>query len=373
MHKITVLHIVEAFGGGIYRYFVDLCKVLDSEVRIKNIIIYSDQRKEVDLENIKTDFSTASSLEVVPMSREIHPVKDIKAVFQLKKVIEKYHPDVIHLHSSKAGILGRIAYRLASSKALLYYTPHGFSFLRTDISQTKRNFYFLIEKYAVQVLGGTIIACGDTEEMYAKKLGGETQLIRNGVRIAELDRSKVETTGSKKLTVITLARIAPQRNPAFFNLLALNYPEIDFVWIGDGALRSVLTAKNITITGWITDRDTVLHYLNDSDIYLQTSLWEGLPIAVLEAMFFGKPVIATNVIGNKDAVVHGETGFLIEDEKDFAEAIQKLTNPILRKKMGEAGAKRVREFFNATKNFSALVEWYVSEHEKKSSKRSKQK
>ena len=95
------------------------------------------------------------------------------------------------------------------------------------------------------------------------------------------------------------------------------------------------------------------------DVYLQTSLWEGLPIAVLEAMAFKKPVLATNVIGNKDVVLHGETGYLFDDEEELGGYIKLLLNESHRLSLGKRGLARVERYFDSNKNFKGLEEIYL--------------
>jgi hypothetical protein len=100
--------------------------------------------------------------------------------------------------------------------------------------------------------------------------------------------------------------------------------------------------------------------LNNIDIYMQTSLWEGLPIAVLEAMAMEKPVIATNIIGNKDIVVHNETGFLFDDISELEAYFEILQSANIRSDFGKKGLERCAEVFDKNKNFSQLVGIYRS-------------
>jgi glycosyltransferase involved in cell wall biosynthesis len=88
-------------------------------------------------------------------------------------------------------------------------------------------------------------------------------------------------------------------------------------------------------------------------------LWEGLPIAVLEAMAFKKPVLATNVIGNKDVVLHGETGYLFDDEEELGGYIKLLLNESHRLSLGKRGLARVERYFDSNKNFKGLEEIYL--------------
>lgn len=356
---MKVVHVVEALEGGVYTYFKDLSWFFGSEEIRKTVsttIIYSGHRNGVNPEKVQAEFSSGVKLIHLNMVREISPFKDLKSLYKLNRELKKINADIIHLHSSKAGVLGRIANFALFKKKKAFYTPHGYAFLRTDISKGSQNLYFTIEKSFQQVFGGTTIACGDTEFEIAKTIG-HSKLNRNGVDINSI-REYFLPHQNAKLTIGILGRITAARNPKLFNEIALRFPDFNFIWIGDGELRNLITAPNIQITGWILDQKTVLTTLNTIDIYLQTSIWEGLPIAVLEAMVLEKPVIATNIVGNKDIIVQNETGFLFDaiNELDtYFEALKNLENRII---FGEKAFKRCQELFDKNQNFKQLLELY---------------
>ena len=353
------VHIIEALGGGVYTYFRDLSTFFGDDEINKNIettIIYSGNRKEIDAQKIKSEFSDGVNLIQVNMVRELSPFEDLKSTYQLVKELKKINPDIIHLHSSKAGVLGRVAFFFLFKKKKLFYTPHGYSFLRTDISKTVKNIYWGIEKNFQRFFGGTIVACGDTELEIAKGIGN-AKLVRNGIDIANV-QEYFAPHQNEKLTIGIMARITAARNPEMFNHIALKFPDFNFVWIGDGELRPFITAPNIRITGWILDRKTVLKELNNIDIYMQISLWEGLPIAVLEAMALQKPVIATNIIGNKDAVLHNKTGFLFTDISELENYFEILKDPKTRSEFGENALARCHDLFDKNQNFKQLLALY---------------
>jgi hypothetical protein len=356
---LKVVHIVEALAGGVNTYFTELSfffGATEIKTDVDTTIIYSSKRPEVDSKKIKTDFSKGISLIELNMVREFSPFQDLKSLMQLLKELKRIQPDVIHLHSSKAGVLGRIACFLLFKKTKLFYTPHGYSFLRTDTSSFNKKMYRLIEGSFQRIFGGATIACGDTEYQIAKSIG-ESHLVRNGIDIKEVQKYCVKNDNDI-LTVGIVGRITSARNPALFNEIALTYPGINFVWIGDGELRHLLTAANIEITGWFLDRQDALITLNRIDIYIQTSLWEGLPIAVLEAMAMKKPVLATNIIGNKDVVVHNETGFLFDDILQLTSYIEILKEEEVRNRFGEKGLERCQDLFDSSKNFTQLIALY---------------
>ncbi len=359
---MRVVHVVEALAGGVTTYFKDLSNffgAVENSKGIETTIIYSDNRKEVDSEKVENEFSHGVDFVKINMVREFSVVNDFISTLKLIKTLKKIKPDIVHLHSSKAGVVGRIAcFFVFNKKIKIYYTPHGYSFIRTDISSFSKKIYWFIEKNIQFIFGGTTIACGDTEYKIAKKIG-KSILNRNGISVNEINQyyNKPE---NDVLTIGIVARITNARNPVLFNNIALRYPHYNFIWIGDGELNYKLNAPNIKITGWFMDTKSVLIELNNIDIYLQTSLWEGLPIAVLEAMALKKPVIATNVIGNKDAVLNNETGFLfnsIEELDNYFLFLSEEKNRII---FGEKALERCYAFFDKNKNFSSLSSIYIN-------------
>ncbi|MFV0237926.1 MAG: glycosyltransferase [Flavobacteriales bacterium] len=357
MNKLKVVHIVESFGGGIYSYLKDLSFFLHQKPNIENFIIYSDKRKEINNTKIIQDLDNKAKLIKIDMERNIAPFKDIKATLQIKKVLDSVKPDIIHLHSSKAGVIGRVAGYFSKKDARIYYTPHAYSFLRQDVSKVKRSLFKLIEKISQKIFGGITIACGDTEFLYAKSIG-PSLLVRNGVDIDRIRSMKLNKDKENRLTIGTLARIAYGKNPQLFNQIAKKYPNIQFIWIGDGELSNEITSPNIKITGWIKTKEECIKWLSQLDIYIQTSLWEGLPISILEAMAINLPVIATNVIGNKDIVKNGENGYLFDDIEEFDQILNKLLDESKRKNMGNNAYNICSELFDMNKNFNHLLKIY---------------
>jgi glycosyltransferase involved in cell wall biosynthesis len=356
---LKVVHVVEAVAGGVHTYFKDLSFFFgDPEIKqtIDTTIIYSGNRKEIDSDKIKQEFSNGVSLIELSMVRNFSPIKDLKSTLELAAALRKLNPDVIHLHSSKAGVLGRFVCFLLFKKKKLFYTPHGYSFLRTDISNWNKKVYWMIEKSFQKLFGGETIACGDTEYEIAKTIG-KSSLVRNGIDI-EFVNNKIAEHKNEVLTIGIVGRITFARNPKLFNAIALKFPDFNFVWIGDGELSNEITAPNIRITGWFLKRDNALTELNAIDIYIQTSLWEGLPIAVLEAMAMKKPVLATNIIGNKDVVCHNKTGFLFDEIDELDHYFEILKDEKKRKIFGEKALERCYNLYDKNKNFKQLISLY---------------
>jgi hypothetical protein len=220
---LKVVHIIEALGGGVYTYFKDLSFFFGARGNAEGIetyIIYSGHRKEIDPDKIKEDFHDNVTLIEVSMAKELSPVKDLKAIYMLYKELKKINPDVVHLHSSKASVLGRVANFLLFKRSKVFYTPHGYAFLQTNISKFSKILYKTIEKYIQLFFGGTTIACGDTEYEIAKSMG-KAALVRNGIPVNDLLAYTI-LPEDKRMSVGIIGRITFQKAPSLFNEIANN-------------------------------------------------------------------------------------------------------------------------------------------------------
>lgn len=315
--KKKILYIVEAMGGGVFTYIVDLANEL---VDTYDMYIAYAVRKQTP-SNYKDYFDKRIHLiEVKNFARAINATKDIAAFFEIRKIANEVKPDIIHLHSSKAGALGRFAFN--GKRVPLFYTPHGYSFLMQNSSEAKRKIY-----KGIEIVCGkrncTTISCSKGEHSESQKLNKQAVYVNNGINMGQLQKLMDEVGNAKQhpFTVFTLGRICYQKNPALFNKIALAMPDVRFLWIGDGELRSELTAPNITITGW-TERKEALKYSTSGDVFVLTSLWEGLPISLLEAMYMKKVCVVSNVIGNRDVIKNGTNGFVCNSVDEYVRTIK---------------------------------------------------
>ena len=359
MAKKKVLHIVEAFGGGVFTILVDLLNGLSQKYEI--VVAYSLRTQTP--ENFKKYFNkNIKFIKIANFTRKIDLKKDIKALKEIRKIVKEEKPDIVHLHSSKAGILGRIGIHDKSIK--MFYNPHGFSFLKLDDSKIKRFIYRAIEKGAAIINHKcTIVGCSEGEYEEAKKLNKNSICINNGINITKLNE---ETKGLKErkidydnLKICTVGRIGYQKNPSMFNEIAKKLPNFQFTWIGDGELRDKLTAHNIIITGW-KERKEVLEYLNNNDVFLLTSLWEGLPVSLLEAMYMKKICIVSNVIGNKD-VIDNTNGYVVNELNEYIKSINNIVKE--KSKQKNIYEKAYSDILNIY-NTKIMIEEYIKNYEK---------
>ena len=311
-----VLYIVEAMGGGVFTYIVELANELVNEYDM--YIAYAVRPQTPS--NYKEYFDDRIHLiEVKSFTRSIGVKKDAKAFLEIRKIAKEIQPDVIHLHSSKAGVLGRWAFN--GHKVPLFYTPHGYSFLMENYGTMKRNVFKMIERISAKRYC-TTISCSEGEHLETLKMTKRATYVNNGINMEALDNIiKQIPVQQHEFTVFTLGRICYQKNPVLFNKIALALPEVKFLWIGDGELREELTAPNIEITGW-ADRQTALEKSANADVFMLTSLWEGLPISLLEAMYMKKLCVVSDVIGNHDVIHNNYNGYVCSNMEQFVNAIE---------------------------------------------------
>lgn len=303
---------------------------------------------------------------VPDLIRAINPIKDFRAFIALWRILRAEKPQIVHTHSSKAGILGRWAAFFARVPVIIH-TFHGYGFHDFQSLPVKWMYIFL-EFISAPIADKLIVV---TNEDIAKGLRyfigskDKYQVIRSGIDTkkyampANCTAIRAELEISAGVPVITtIGPFKPQKNlPDFIRVAALvkkHVPSALFLIVGDGSGRPELESLirdngltgSVSLLGWRRDIDRILAA---SDLFVMTSLWEGLPRAILEAMCTGLPVVANAVDGVKEIIVDGETGYLIEPRAvatmaDRIVSLFKAPDACLR--FGEAGKQRISEQFD---------------------------
>jgi len=356
--KMRIIHIVESFAGGVYDFLSNLISNLSE---YEHWIIYG-RRKNTPID-FKEDFPLGTKFIFWKSAiRNINPKRDFKAFFELLNILKRIkNVNVLHLHSSKAGFLGRLAAKILGLSDKVIYTSHGASFLRKDISKWKLKQFIYLEKIAAK-FGGKVVACSRSEAQEFIKYGISADYVYNGIDCKIVNFPNERKNFKTKLIIIgTIGRITYQKNPSLFNKIAqyfLGDPKIKFLWIGDGELRKELYSPNIEVTGWLS-RDETYSYLDILDIYLSTSLWEGLPLSVLQAMCKGKPLVLSDCVGNKDLVESYINGFLYKKEDEAIKYIKQLIDDIdLRRVLGKGSLNIVKNKFSMDKMITRYKKLY---------------
>ncbi|NLW39124.1 MAG: glycosyltransferase family 4 protein [Peptococcaceae bacterium] len=324
------------------------------------------------------------------LKRNISLFHDLFAFWKLYLLLRKGSYDIVHCHSSKAGILGRLAARLAGVPKI-YFTAHGWS-INEYQSLPVRYLYTLVEKIAGAISTKIICVSRDCLLNGLKlKIASQKKfvLIYNGLPEPEQRNNllrKELNIGKEDLIFGMVARLAAPKDAMFFLKLAehmINNREsfvgktkdktgfrnkIYFVLIGDGPQRAACQAfiKDKGLTGHVFllgTRENAAELIHDFDVFTLFSRWEGLPLTVIEAMLAGRPVVASDIGGVGELVVHGETGYLIK-QGNLAEAVEvswKLAeNKELRLSMGEAGRRRALEHYSLKTMVEKYRELYLS-------------
>jgi glycosyltransferase involved in cell wall biosynthesis len=193
------------------------------------------------------------------------------------------------------------------------------------------------------------VAVGLGEYALALETSRRALMISNTIDLSACYRPIADRVNVRPLRVVTAGRISPQKNiPLFCQIAeALMGEPVHFTWIGSGELPTGLNVpSNMTVTGWV-ERTAALELMAKAHIYIQTSLWEGLPMTVLEASSLGLPILATPSVGNLELVLEGENGFTCDRKKDFVDRILALESaPDQLIRLGAASRKLAEGGYN---------------------------
>lgn len=319
MAKKKILMVCEAFGGGVFTYVRQLCNDMCDDFDV--YLAYSLRPQTP--KNYKEQLDPRVHLIQVKSwngSSVLNIVNDRKVIKELRQIVDNIHPDIIHLHSSIAGGIGRLAFK---NNRNVIYTPHGYAHILLGPGK-KSWMYGKIEKYLGNHTQALTLTCTESEDEVAKTLTKRTAYLETGIDVEELKRnlSNIQHSNKKGLTVYTVGRIAKQKRPDLFNKIAELVPQVQFLWIGDGELKNELTAPNIKVTGW-KNRDEALKIANKADIFILCSYGEAIAMSLIENMYMGKLCLVSNTMGNKSVIRNGENGFTCVLATDYARRIEK--------------------------------------------------
>ncbi|MCB8951684.1 MAG: glycosyltransferase family 4 protein [Ardenticatenales bacterium] len=305
-------------------------------------------------------------LTILPdLVRQISLSHDTRAFFKLRRMMRQGHYDIVHTHSSKAGVLGRLAARSAGIPHIIH-TVHGWSF-HDQMSPAQLRLYVALEKlgaWAGHVM--IVVSPHDIDKGLAQGIGRRQDyvVIRSGVELDRFGHPQVSPEEMRARLGVpptaplvgSVTRLSPQKAPlhlvAAYAQTAAHCPQAWFVIVGDGPLRPDVEAA--LQTAGIADRTLLTGLRRDVpelmaafDVFVLSSLWEGLPRVLPQAMATRLPIVATAADGSAEAIADGVNGYLVTrgDTAAMAERIaQLLADEALRQRMGAAGQARAAEF-----------------------------
>jgi glycosyltransferase involved in cell wall biosynthesis len=379
VRPVRVVHVItRLIVGGAQENTVLSCALIDRERFPSDIVVGPQTGPEGEL------FTEARArgldVHVEPtLVREVNPPKDALSVPRLASWFRRLKPDVVHTHSSKAGITGRVAARMAGVKAVVH-TVHGWGFHSAQ-PKSERTLYENLERWCAP-LSDALVVVADRNRELGLRLGigrpEQYRVIRSGIELAAYRRNEAEGRAIRTEFAIpndayvfgTVGRLSDQKAPhdalEAFVRVAPELPDAWFVFVGDGPHREDLVARaaaagvaqRVRFAGLRRD---VRAFLSAYDAFVLSSRWEGLPRVVLQAMAAGLPVVATAVDGTPEAIDEGESGYLVA-----AGDVAALADRMLRigrdrdaaRHMGTVGLSRVGEF-SAERMVEQLGELYA--------------
>jgi glycosyltransferase involved in cell wall biosynthesis len=351
--------------GGPAVLVADLMRNLDSsKFETKLVTGYCDENESDYLDEVATDIK---AIRILGLGRSISIGKDLKACFLLVKEIRRFKPDVVHTHTAKAGVLGRLASLLASPRAIRIHTFHG-HLLHGYFDSRKVKMLVLLEK-VIGFVTYKFVAIGNVVKADLVKAGiaknSKFEVIYPGLQDLTiyplLDARKTLGLDPEKTIIVYVGRLTqikrPDRLIDLGRSLKVDHPKAHIVIAGAGELLTELTSQSvseslpITFLGWRNDIDMIL---SASDIAVLCSDNEGIPLTLIQASQAGLPIVSTNVGSVSDIVLHGVTGLLTEvSANGVIKGVSKLLDdPDLRTRLGKSGQMRAKEFFSS----QAMVE-----------------
>lgn len=325
MKKVMI--IAETCKDGVGKHVADLVTHLNKN-EFKIIVLHGTRRIDYYFEIMMSRMQNNVIFEAIPtFNRSIHPLDDLKAYVRINYFIDKYKPEIVHCHSSKAGVLGRIAVIGKSSVKKMLYTPHAYAVQNRELGHIKQLLYMTIEKLLSKKLKCLTLNVSNGEHLFALTNGivnkNNSVVVYNAIDDIGMMPPDTREIVRKELgialdeTVVTcVARLYYQKNPDLFIAIASSIikknSNVTFLWVGEGnmlknALEQTEHTPKIRFIGHRTD---IPRILEASDIYLSTSRYEGMPYTLIEACRAALPIVATDIEGNNEVVSNDVNGQL---------------------------------------------------------------
>ena len=333
--------------GGAQVHLRDLCLWLKGQGH-EPVVISGLQGRVSDFLQLQG----VDCIEISDLQRAIHPQKDFRAFIQIRDALKRIQPDIVACHSSKAGLVGRLAAKACGLPVT--FTAHGWAFT-VGVSPFARMIYWALEKIASYFTDQII-----TVSQYDRNLGIRYHIahpryitaIHNGMPLTPFVARDIKS--NQPLNLLMVARVGAQKDHQ--RLLRVLWGCLDIDWtlnlVGGGddmELRRMVDRMGFSDrVNFMGEREDVPDLMVAADVFLLISNWEGLPLSILEAMRAGLPVIASNVGGVSEAVSHQKTGWVVPAGQDepLLNALQILLPDRLRLlEMGRCGRDRFEEKF----------------------------
>jgi len=369
MKKIKIIQVLHSVGG-VDVWLRLMLRNIDSD-NFEIVIVHG-------IEDTNKEYfdSKGNSIKEykVPILRKISPINDLKSIYRSIKIVRKEKPDLIHAHSAKGGVIGRVVGIITGTK--VFYTPHAFSYL-SEIHKPKRLLFILIEKFFSQG-NNILLATSNSEQLRAINEVGyksdKTIVFNNCINpIINIENLSIPKTWPNEY-ICTVGRPSYQKNIDL--MIGIIYEikkerEIHLIVMGVGfhadqlnlvkkLISDLNLSKNVTLLNW-TSRGDVLNIISNSKLYISTSRYEGLPYSVIEALALSKPCVVSDCDGNTDLIIEGFNGYVIKNYniKNYKNKIlELLKNKDLSTSMSNNAHYSFLDKYNIEKNIINLENIY---------------
>lgn len=364
---LRVLHVLEATLGGTLRYMENVAECL-RDTNLSLGFAYATERADSRLEPLLTQLKCRGwNLYPVPMYREIDIAAELQSLQELRRVFQAFRPDVVHCHSSKAGVSGRVASLLVRPSPAVVYSPHA---LAIPLGRK----YLYIERLLCK-LAGRFIAVSDSEaedivhyQLAAPDRVSVAYPLIDCDYFAPSANRDTSSHNSGSLTVMGVGRLTAQKDPLRFIAIVRRLQEImpgvEGIWVGDGELRETFEQTAATAPGPIRivpwQRD-IRPFLSSADVLLSTSRYESFGYMVAEALALEVPVVASRISGTSDILIGEFAGNMYQPGDDAAAVAllnRVLQDPARARRWAASARAMVRERFNSRAMREALLDAY---------------
>jgi len=328
---MKVLHIITRMNTGGPAVFLDHLTNAMNDLDTQSTIAYgyceSNEADFTETHKLKSDL-----LKIKTLHRSLNPFDDLRAFFALRRVIKEINPDLVNTHTSKAGVLGRIAAKSISRKIPVVHTYHG-HLIYGYFARYKSFIFTLIERFLAQFTDAAVCITKETQDSLLKLKVGKSlkwQVIRLGIPVENLIKSS--TKESSKITLLWVGRFTDIKDPFYAISVISELEDIaqgkyELQMVGGGELleksKGLASQLPVKFTGWL---DNPFESLSHFDLLLLTSKNEGMGLVMLEAARLNKATVARNVGGVTEFLVNNLNGLTVNGSpKIMAEQISKLS------------------------------------------------
>lgn len=306
-----ILHITESLGGGVASAIEQYAR---SSSHLEHHLVAAERKGDYARPRRHTPFASTAEL----------PRNPFAAVRVIRDAVRRTQPQVVHAHSSFGGFLMRTALRRSTAGPRLLYTPHCYAFEREDLPRAVRGVFKAVE-WLLAWNTDTVVACSEREERLARSINRRVRAI-HVPNVSGVSSAKDSWDVSAELHLVGGGRFSAQKDPELFARIVAEIGsrrQCRATWVGGNRDEIPLAFSQlpIEVTGWLPREEAISHVVA-ADVYVHTAAWEGFPMAVLEAIDLGLPVVARGI----SALDGGPPEFLFKDASEAATHIMRLGN-----------------------------------------------